>query len=81
MVRNMYESEFKATLDNNKVLEKHINLLRNLSSDRIMCVGYEQDGNFYLVECCDEYYYHNLTKEECLELSEMFKEIAEAIGI
>ena len=76
----MYESEFKATIDNNNVLEKHIDLLRVLSDDRIMCVGYEQDGNFYLMECCDEYFYHDLTKEECIELSELFKEIAEAIG-
>ena len=76
----MNESEFKATLDNNKVLLKHIDLLRVLNDDRIMCVGYEQNGNFYLVECCDEYFYHDLTKEECVELSELFKEIAEAIG-
>lgn len=76
----MYESVFKAMLDNNKILEKHIDLLRALSGDRVMCVGYEQDGNFYLMECCDEYFYHDLTKEECMELSELFKEIAEVIG-
>jgi hypothetical protein len=76
----MYEQDFKAMLNNNKILLKHINLLKSLSDDRIMCVGYEQDGNFYMVECCDEYFGHDLTKEECLELSELFKEIAEAIG-
>lgn len=76
----MYESDFKAMINHNKILEKHIELLRNLSDDRIMCVGYEQDGRFCLMECCDEYFYHDLTKEECLELSKMFKEIAEAIG-
>jgi hypothetical protein len=76
----MYESEFKATLNGNKTLQKYERLLRTLSNDRIMCVGYEQDGNFYLVECCDEWFYHDLTKEECLALSEMFKEISEAIN-
>ena len=76
----MYESDFKATLDNNKVLLNHRDLLRRLSDDRVMCIGYEQDGNFYIQECCDEWYYHDLTKEECIELSELFKEIAEAIG-
>ena len=76
----MYEPDFKAILDNNKTLLKHSGLLKRLSDDRIMCVGYEQDGNFYLMECCDEYFYHKLTKEECIELSELFKEVAEAIG-
>lgn len=76
----MYESDFRATLHGNKILQKHEILLRALSNDRIMCVGYEQDGIFYIQECCDDWYYHNLTKEECMELSEMFREIAEAIG-
>ena len=73
--------EFEAIINPNKILLKHIDLLRKLSDDRIMCVGYELCGNFYLVECCDGYFYHDLTKEECLELSRMFKEIAEAIDI
>lgn len=76
----MYESDFRATLHGNKILQKHEDLLRALSNDRIMCVGYEQDGTFYIQECCDDWYYHNLKKEECIELSEMFREIAEAIG-
>lgn len=76
----MYESEFDATLNDNKVLEKHRDLLQTFSDDRIMCVGYKDNGNFYIIEGCDEWFVHYLTKEECLELSEMFKEIAEAIG-
>jgi hypothetical protein len=44
-----------------------------------MCVGYRDDGSYYLLECCDEYFGHDLTKEECIELSELFREIAEAI--
>lgn len=74
----MYESELNEAVGNNEILKKHIDLLRKLSSDRIMCVGYDK-GNFYLIECCDTYFYHELTKEECKELSELFKEIAEAI--
>lgn len=74
------EFDLKFHIDNNKTLLKYENLLRKLVDDRIMCVGYEQDGSFYLVECCDEYFIHNLTKIECLELSEMFKDIAEAFG-
>lgn len=76
----MHEFGLGFHVDNNKTLLKYEDLLRKLVDDRIMCVGYEQNGNFYLVECCDEYFIHDLTKEECLELSEMFKDIAEAFG-
>lgn len=72
----MFESEFNETINHNKILEKHIELLRNLSDDRIMCVGYNHDGSFYLMECCDEYFYHDLTREECIELSNLFHDIA-----
>lgn len=64
---------------NNPILCKHRDLLKTLSDNRIMCVGYHQTGGFYLIECCDEWFEHHLTKEECLELSEMFREIAERI--
>ena len=77
----MFESEFEATLNKNKILQKHRKLLKTLSDDRIMCVGYELNGTFYILECCDEWFSHDLTKEECLELSKMFKEIAESINI
>ena len=76
----MYKSEFEATLNGNKILQKYRDLLYRLSNDSTMCVGYEHDGIFYIMECCDDYFYHDLTKDECLELSELFKEIAEAIG-
>ena len=75
----MYELEFKETLNNNEILLKYKDLLEKLSDDRVMCVGHKEDDRFYVMECCDEWFYHYLTKEECLELSEMFKEIAEAI--
>lgn len=73
--------EFEATLNGNKTLQKHKDLLKTLSDDRVICIGYEHDGTFYIMECCDEYYYHDMTKEECLELSELFKEIAEEISV
>lgn len=75
----MYEPDFEFVINNNEVLLKHIDLLKALSDDRIMCVGYEQNGNFYLMECCDEYFYHDLTKEECIELSQLFYDIARMI--
>lgn len=76
----MYEDDFKAMLNDNEILQKHAALLKTLSDDRVVCVGCDQDGTFYIGECCDEWFDHTLTKEECIELSELFKEIAEAIG-
>jgi hypothetical protein len=76
----MYPSEFESTLNGNKILQKHRNLLKTLSDDRAMCVGYKEEGIFYILECCDEWFSHDLTKEECIELSKMFKKIAKEIG-
>ena len=39
----------------------------------------ENNNGLYLRECCDEYFTHNLTKVECLELSELFNELADTI--
>lgn len=59
------------------VLLKHLELLRTLMEDRVMCVFHSKNDGFWMEECCDNYYCHTLTRDECLELSEMFKEIAE----
>jgi hypothetical protein len=65
---------------NHPVLQRHRNILKKMNDDRVMCVCYDNEkNNFSIMECCDEWFYHYLTKEECFELSEMFKEIAEAI--
>ena len=76
----LYINYLKETINNNKTLQKYTDILKTLSNDGVMCVGYEQDGTFYIQECCDGWYYHNLTKEECIELSKLFNEIAEVIG-
>lgn len=75
----LYPEDFE-DMTHHPLLQKHIELLKELSDDGIMCVGFDEEGNkFYLVECCDVWFYHNLTKENCLGLSELFKEIAEEI--
>lgn len=75
----MFEQDFNWIISGSDLLQKHKNLLKILSDDRAMCVGYTEDGSYYILECCDEYYSHDLTKEECIELSELFKEIAGVI--
>ena len=75
----MYISDLKEALNDNKILLNHYDLLETLAyDDSVVCVGYK-NGKYYLFECCDEYFGHKLTKKECIELSEMFKEIAEDI--
>ena len=76
----MMERDFNYEIDN-PILQKHRELLRKLAIDsRVICVCSEENNNgFYLRECCDEYFTHELTKAECLELSELFNELADTI--
>lgn len=65
---------------NHPVLQKHIDILSKIDDDRVMCVCYNKEKNeFSITECCDEWFTYRLTKEDCIELSELFREIAEAI--
>lgn len=77
----MYQGDFKF-VTRHPVLEKHIELLQELNDDRVMCICYQENKEgkeFYIEEQCDEWFHHTLTKEECIELSELFKEIADSI--
>lgn len=75
----MMERDFNYEIDN-PVLQKHKELLRKLAIDVVCVCSEEGSKGFYLRECCDEYFTHDLTKDECLELSELFKEIANTIN-
>lgn len=71
--------EFEDSISEDSILSKHSELLKKLAvEDNTVCV-LETEGKFYLLECCDCWHTHTLTKEECLELSLMFSEIAEKI--
>lgn len=60
-------------------LAKHFNLIKDISQDKIFGVFYDEKDGFWIEECCDNWFKHSLTKQECLELSEMFKEIADEL--
>ena len=65
---------------NHPVLQKHINIIKELDDDRVMCVCYDDEKDrFFIIECCDEWYYRDLTKEDCIALSKLFHDIALAI--
>lgn len=77
----MYRIDFDF-VTKHPILQKHIDLLQQLNEDRVMCVCYKENEKckeFYIEEQCDAWFYHTLTKEECIELSELFKEIANSI--
>lgn len=58
-----------------KSIEKY---LKKINSERVFSIQ-NQNDEFWLVEECDEYFLHELTKQDCLELSELFPEIAKFI--
>ena len=58
--------------------EKYIKVLEKINSERVFSIQ-NQNDEFWLVEECDEYFLHELTKQDCLELSELFSEIAKFI--
>ncbi|MBO5828842.1 MAG: hypothetical protein J6R59_10395 [Paludibacteraceae bacterium] len=60
-------------------LYKHKELLQDFASERIFCIYYSPNNEFYIEECCDEWFGKVLNKKQCLELSEMFKEMADYI--
>ncbi len=75
----MFKTDFEFAT-RHPVLQKHIELLQELNDDRVMCICYQENKEckeFYIEEQCDEYFKRTLTKAECIELSELFKEIAE----
>lgn len=66
---------------NHPVLLKHRNVLEKLNDCRVACICYDKEKNiFSIMECCDEWFYLDLTKNDCIELSELFKDIAGAIN-
>jgi hypothetical protein len=62
------------------VLRKHKDVLRVFDKDRIFSIYHSKNRGFYIEESCDNYFSHELTKKECLKLSEMFKDIASYIS-
>lgn len=62
----------KKTMDREEIIDKHKCLLDKMKEDTI-CF---ENNAVYLNEQCDDYFSHQLTKEECLELSRLFGELA-----
>ena len=61
------------------IIQKHISLIEHLANDRVFAIFYGEYGvsdKFYIEECCDNWYSHVLTTEDCKELAELFSEIA-----
>ena len=62
------------------ILQKHIGILKTLNDERVLYLCYDTKSKvFYIRESCDEWFTHELTKNDCIELSELFKELSEVI--
>ena len=59
-----------------EILEREI--LRDIYDKRIFLI--ESNANnankFRITEACDEWFYYDLTKEQCLELAKVFSDLA-----
>lgn len=61
------------------IIQKHKELLEKMSDERIFCVLNNEPNEFVLLECCDGCFGYEVEREDCLELAEMFREIAEVL--
>lgn len=59
------------------VIQKYRKLLERISDNRVFAVMTGENEKFFLIECCDKYFGYDLTKKECIELSELFRELAD----
>lgn len=62
-----------------EIIQKHRELLSKISRSGTVSLLCDEPKRFFLLEACDGYYYYDLNKADCLELSEIFREIAEEI--
>lgn len=76
----IFESELQENI-NDTILKKYKNLIKKLSIDnRVLCICKDnENGEYYIEECCDNYFRYTLTKEDCLQLAKLFNEIANTI--
>lgn len=61
------------------VLEKHKEILFRLESAQIFTLEGYSDGSLCIREMCDEWFNTDLSKEECIKLSELFKDLGEVL--
>lgn len=61
------------------VLEKHKETLFRLESAQIFSLEGYPDGSLCIREMCDEWFNTILSKEECMKVSELFKDLGEVL--
>ena len=73
-----YDYEGKGFFEKNNDLAKYKDTLKEVCNERVFFIG-EDEGNYYLVENCDQYFAVKLTPELCNDLFEVFKILADKI--
>lgn len=57
-------------------LIKHLDIIEKMIDKRVFGIFCDKEKGFWIEECCDNWFGYNLTKEDCLELSRLFQDIA-----
>ena len=65
--------------EEHRILKKHKEILERLLNKRVFSIEFFKDGSICIFEGCDGYFYHELSKKECMELSDLFRELGEEI--
>lgn len=60
------------------ILRKHKTTIETLIQERVFTVKKSEKG-FCVMECCDEYFSHDLTRSDCLELAALFEDLAKEL--
>lgn len=64
-----------------KVLDDYQDLLLNFSDDRVFGIKADEDYGLEIIERCSSLYSHRLSKQDCFDLSELFKKLGDELTI
>lgn len=65
---------------NDSTLRKHRDIISKMEKERVFSIQrYQHNGRYNISEACDNWFNIDLSKEDCLQLAELFKDLAEVI--
>ena len=71
-IKQLYTDKLK------KILDDYSDIQFKFIDDRVFCIDVDENG-IELIEQCDGYYSHKLTKQDCFDLSELFKKLGDEL--
>lgn len=61
------------------IIQRYRKVLKKTSDDGVFILMADGEKELFLLECCDNFFHMDLEKEDCLELSALFKDLAEEL--